>query len=239
MARGAGRKVGGADVCRAGWALAVLDADAAPGSPASRPTLELVEHFEEVVERVRAGELAAVGVDIPIGLADAQRRRCDNEARQLVGARRSSVFSAPIRPLLGVTSYEEANERNRAIVDRGISKQTYHLFPRIAEVDRVITPELQGWIREAHPEVVFARLKGTTLENPKRRTAGKQERLAILRAHVGDVSDLRRPSGVAGDDALDAVACALAARALVLGQAIVLGDGAKDVRGLAMEMVTP
>jgi predicted RNase H-like nuclease len=216
-----------------------VDADAEPGTAASRPTLQLVEHFEEVVALVRSGELAAVGVDIPIGLADARRRRCDNEARQLVGARRSSVFSAPIRPLLGVTSYEEANERSRAIVDRGISKQTYHLFPRIAEVDALMTPELQGWIREAHPEVVFARLKGRTLDNPKRRTAGKQERLAVLRPRVGDVSDLVRPSGVAGDDALDAIATALAARAMVRGEATVLGDGARDVRGLAMEMLTP
>jgi predicted RNase H-like nuclease len=217
----------------------VLDVDAEPGSPGSTPSLHLVEHFEDVVEEVRSGVLAAVGVDIPIGLADAQRRRCDTEARQVVGVRRASVFSAPLRPLLGTTSYEEANERSRAIVERGISKQTYHLIPRIAEVDALMTTELQGWIREVHPEVVFARLKGAPLENPKRRTAGRQERLAILRPFVGDVSDLPRAAGIAGDDALDAIATALAARAMVRGEATVLGDGARDVRGLAMEMLTP
>jgi predicted RNase H-like nuclease len=234
----AGRVVGGADVCRAGWALAVLDVDAEPGSPEARPSLHLVEDFQEVVDDVRSGTLAAVGVDIPIGLADASRRRCDTEARQLVGKRRSSVFSAPIRPLLGAPTFEEANERSRAILDRGLSLQSFGLLKRIAEVDRLMTAELQGWIREVHPEVVFARLKGSDLDHPKRRTAGRQERLDLLRPHVGDASTLSRASGIAGDDALDAIACALAARALVVGDVTVLGDGARDVRGLAMEMVT-
>jgi predicted RNase H-like nuclease len=235
----AGRRVGGADVCRAGWALAVLDVDAAPGSPGAMPSLHLVEHFREVVDAVRSGELAAVGVDIPIGLPDDRRRRCDSEARQLVGQRRASVFSAPLRPLLGTRSYDEANARSRAIVERGLSVQSYNLLPRIAEVDALMTSELQGWIREVHPEVVFNRLKGAPLDHPKRRTAGRQERLAVLRPHVGDVSELPRASGIAGDDALDAIACALAARAVVREEAIALGDGARDVRGLAMEIVTP
>ena len=236
---GRGRLVGGADVCRGGWALAVLDVDAEPGTAASQPEIQLLSSFRQLVDEVRSGNLAAAGVDIPIGLADDRRRRCDTEARRLVGPRRSSVFSAPIRPLLGVSSYEEANERSRAIVERGLSKQSYHLLPRIAEVDSLMTPELQGWIREVHPEVVFARLKGRPLDSPKRRTAGRQERLAILRPLVGDVAELARPKGIAGDDALDAIACALAARAVVRGAAIVIGDGARDVRGLAMEMVTP
>lgn len=231
--------MGGADVCRAGWALAILDVETEPGSPGARPQLELVERFAEVVERVRDGELAMVAVDIPIGLPDVGRRACDTEARALVGPRRSSVFSAPIRPLLGTTTHAEANARSLGIAGRGISVQAFGLFERIIEVDSVLTAELQGWVREVHPEVVFARLKGAPLDHPKRRTAGRVERLEVLRPHVGDVSDLARPKGMAGDDALDAVAAALAARAVVRGEGIVLGDGERDVRGLAMEMVSP
>jgi hypothetical protein len=44
---------------------------------------------------------------------------------------------------------------------------------------------------------------------------------------------------MAGDDTLDAVAAALAARAIVRGEGTTLGDGSRDVRGLAMEMVAP
>ena len=233
-------RVGGADVCRAGWALATLDVEAEPGSPESRPSVHLVERFDEVVAMVRDGGLALVAVDIPIGLPDSGRRACDTEARTVVGPRRSSVFSAPIRPLLGTSSHAEANARSLGIAGRGISIQAFGLFERIIEVDSLLTAELQGWIREVHPEVVFARLNGgQPLLNPKRRTAGRIERLEILRPYVGDVSDLPRPSGMAGDDALDAVAAALAARAVVRGEGIVLGDGERDVRGLAMEMVSP
>jgi predicted RNase H-like nuclease len=232
-------RVGGADVCRAGWALASVSVEAEPGSPESRPSLHLVERFDEVVEMVRDGELKMVAVDIPIGLPDTGRRACDTEARQVVGPRRSSVFSAPIRPLLGAQTHAEANARSLGIAGRGISIQAFGLFERIIEVDSLITAELQGWIREVHPEVVFARLNGAPLLNPKRRTAGRVERLEILRPHVGDLSDLAHQRGMAGDDALDAVAAALAARAMVRGEGTALGDGSRDVRGLAMEMVTP
>lgn len=224
--------VAGADVCRGGWALATLELDGdAP------PTIRLVERFDEVVEEVEAGELDAVAVDIPIGLPERGPRACDLAARKLVGPRRSSVYPAPIRPLLGARTHAEATARRREIEGRGVSVQTFGLFERIIEVDSLITSVHQGRIRESHPEVVFARLKGESLEHPKRRTAGRAERLKILKPLVGDLADLRHPRGMAGDDVLDAVACALAARALVHKQAHVLGDRTTDARGLFMEIV--
>lgn len=224
--------VAGADVCRGGWALATLGVDGD-----ATPAIRLVERFDEVVEEVESGELDAVAVDIPIGLPERGPRACDVEARKLVGPRRSSVYPAPIRPLLGARTHAEATARRREIEGRGVSVQTFGLFERIVEVDSLITSVHQGRIRESHPEVVFARLKGEPLEHPKRRTAGRAERLKVLKPHVGDVADLGHPRGMAGDDVLDAIACALAARALVRKQAFVLGDRTRDGRGLFMEIV--
>lgn len=45
-----------------------------------------------------------VAVDVPIGLLERGGRECDAEARRLLGGRRSSVFPAPIRPILTATS---------------------------------------------------------------------------------------------------------------------------------------
>ncbi len=46
---------------------------------------------------------AVYAIDIPIGLTDSGPRQCDIQARRLLGARRgTSVFPAPIRPVLNV-----------------------------------------------------------------------------------------------------------------------------------------
>ena len=48
---------------------------------------------------------AIFAIDIPIGLTDSGPRQCDIQARRLLGARRgTSVFPAPIRPVLNVGS---------------------------------------------------------------------------------------------------------------------------------------
>ena len=73
----------------------------------------VVEAFAMVLDKARDGEL--ILVDIPIGLCDHTRptRTCDQEARRLIGPRRSSVFPAPSRAALLAADYREANERNQ------------------------------------------------------------------------------------------------------------------------------
>ncbi len=57
-------------------------------------------------------------VDIPIGLSDSGPRRCEVEARKMVVARRSSIFPAPLRAVLGTTSYEEALAPSTGVAGR-------------------------------------------------------------------------------------------------------------------------
>ena len=207
---------GGVDGCRTGWVLATVPVD----GPLEF-TVTLVPSFADLVGR----DPEVLGVDMPIGLAQSGPRACDVAARRLLGPRRSSVFPAPPRSLLACRTWEDA---------RGISKQTFHLLPKMAEVDDVMTPALQARVREVHPELGFARLAGgAPMAHPKRTLAGRLERLAALGLHEVPA----RLRGAAADDVLDACAVATVARRLVTGEVDVLGDGAVDERGLRMEIV--
>lgn len=214
--------VAGVDGCRAGWVVAV-----GPAEGVGPVALEVVSHFAEVVEQVEAGTLAAVAVDIPIGLPAAGSRRCDTDARRLLARRRSSVFPAPARPLLGARSWAET---------RGISRQTYGILAKVAEVDAVISPAAQDRVVEAHPEVSFAYLAGGPATHAKRTPEGRRERLAALRRVFADLVPVRFP-GTAPDDVLDAIALCWTAGRFLRGEAVVLGGGQRDARGLRMEIV--
>ena len=74
-----------------------------------------------IADVARRHPTALVLVDVPIGLRESERdeRRCDLEARAKLGPRGSSVFPAPCRPALGLTSYQAASAENRRRTGRG------------------------------------------------------------------------------------------------------------------------
>jgi predicted RNase H-like nuclease len=226
--------VAGVDGCRSGWVVASTPAH----GPAPVVSIEVVAHIAEVFDRVRAGVLIAVGLDMPIGLPDAGARACDDRARARLGPRRSSVFPTPPRPLLGSADHAEACERGRALDGRGISIQAFNLLAKIAEVDDAIDPHLTEQVVEAHPESAFAELAGAPLLTTKRTPAGRAERLALLADPFpgSDVLLTARAPGAAADDVLDAAAAAWSARRWAQGAALVLGDGSVDRRGLPMRV---
>ena len=76
--------------------------------------------------------------DIPEG----QPRQCDPQARAVLGPRRNSVYPAPDRRLLDAPHYQEALARSRLVTGKGISRQTFAICHKIAEVDRLMTPLL-------------------------------------------------------------------------------------------------
>jgi predicted RNase H-like nuclease len=206
--------------------------------PAPILSIEVVHHIGEVLDRVRQGELVAVGLDMPIGLPDAGPRASDALLRARLGPRRSSVFATPPRPLLGCTDHAEAVARGRALDGRGISIQAFNLLPKIAQVDAAIDPGLTEAVVEAHPESAFAELAGAPLASTKRSAEGRAERLALLtgpfpRSRAALTDRLR---GAAPDDVLDAAAAAWSARRWATGTAVVLTDGALDGRGLPMRV---
>jgi predicted RNase H-like nuclease len=191
---------------------------------------------------------AALGIDMPIGLMETVEkggRPVDRLVRErLKPYRSSSVFSPPCRPALAAGSYAEACAltRARSATETALTQQAYGLFPKLREVDALMTPERQKWVREVHPELCFALLNGDRpLQISKQEPAGQDLRINLLRAAGVDVTSksVKRlaKAGVGRVDVLDAyVVCWTAAR-IARGQAEHLGGGLDvDAHGLRMEL---
>jgi predicted RNase H-like nuclease len=225
--------VAGLDGCRAGWVMATV-----PLRATGPLRLDLVVDPRDVIGRLDSGVLAAAAIDIPIGLATGTPRRCDVEARRLLGARRSSVFPAPARSVLGATSYEDACARSALACGKKISRQLFNILPKIQQVDALVTPQCQARLFEMCPELSFALLTGAPMRANKRTAAGRAERVGALGAVFGDVDALvrRPPPGAAPDDVLDALIGAWTARRYGTEAHVQLG-GELDATGLRMEVI--
>lgn len=231
----------GVDGCKAGWVAVRLDLKG------MTLNAEVADSFLDIVNGIGASA-AAIMVDMPIGLADTGRRACEQMARdRLKPLRHSSVFSTPRRPMLQFSDYQEANQWGKAqgsAAGGGLSKQAWMITPKIHELDEILTPADQSRIAEAHPEVAFWRLNDRSpCLHAKRTPAGANERANLLKHHgltgLEKIFTALRESharGIARDDFYDACALALTAKARLDGAAVHLTDGAKDAKGLRMEI---
>jgi predicted RNase H-like nuclease len=222
--------IAGADAFRGRWAAVFQDSN---GSH----IVEIVPSFVELIAR----DVELLVIDVPIGLLDRGHRACDVLARRMLGARGSSVFPAPIRPMLGAASYEEACRRRFAVDGKKCSLQAYGMMALIADVDRAMTVELQGRVREGHPEVSFATMNGGTPPEYSKRTAeGRAERMGLLAREYPEVRELVgrfRPRSAVGD-VIDAFAMLwTAARVRAGTNRTLVEEGQCDDRGLMAEIV--
>jgi predicted RNase H-like nuclease len=191
-------------------------------------------------------DYAIVAVDVPIGFLDRYEiggRACDRAARKLLGkGRASSVFPAPVRPVLEASSWEEACVRSRGSASKGksISKQTYEILPKIREVDGLLQSrlELREVVREVHPEVSFCELAGRPMTHRKRSLAGRRERQLALSAFFPELDLIEkagRDEGLSIEDILDATSACWSALRLVSGKGRSLPDLVPlDATGLPM-----
>ena len=229
--------VGGLDGCAAGWVLATAPAD---GPVAGAIDVTVIADLDAVLAALESGRMAAAAIDIPIGLPPRGPRACDTEARRLLGPRRSSVFPAPARRVLGAPAYGDACDLSRRACGRAVSKQLFNILPKVREVDRLQSPRLQARLFEMHPEFSFAVLTGAPMRSNKRTADGWAERVSALWSACGDVGDLLLlappPAGAKRDDVLDAMVGAWTARRYVAGAHLALG-GEFDERGLRMEII--
>lgn len=199
-------RIAGVDGCRGGWVVADDDG---------------VRRVDALKDAVRGADLALV--DVPIGLLDEPApggRACDREARRLLSPFGHRVFSPPTRAHLAAATFAQC---------RGLTLQSWHILPKIREADALVTPRTQRRVREAHPELAFASMNGGAPLPSKHAPAG-------LRARQRLVGRPDVPRGARLDDALDALALQWSARRVAAGQGARLGDGARDARGLAMEI---
>lgn len=233
----------GVDGARAGWAIVRLSL--ATGAL----SLFVAKHLRDA-DASLFGHARAVHVDMPIGLARTGKRAAEAMTRAAIGPRRSSVFPAPRRPMLKFDTYEAANHWGKTAdpAGGGLSKQAWNLIAKIRELDDLMTPDRQTLIVEAHPELIFTRLRGTPCSAPKKTPAGARERASALedaltsgRDPAGGLINQARAEGwlkgdLADDDIRDACALAISARDRLNGEAWRMSDDACDGRGLIMEI---
>jgi predicted RNase H-like nuclease len=220
--------VGGADGCKAGWVVCRRDNDGVLD-------IRVVKTLAEACEG-----LSILAVDMPIGFVDLPRpaRACEAAARALLPGKASSVFPTPCRPVLGHTTHAEANAASRKL-GIGINQQTFHLFPKMREVDDLLrgSARLRRIVYEAHPELAFARMnRGKPVLSKKRQPEGYAERRKLLGRH-GFKTKIERLPGAARDDILDAIAVCRTATLIAAGTATRLGPAKdRDSCGLPMNI---
>lgn len=238
----------GVDGCPGGWFSVALDWDGNLVKSGVSGTFSKLLAFHS--------EADLILVDMPIGLPQGPGgRKCDDEARDKLEGRRSSVFPTPtlqaVQEVVNSNSYKAASRVQRDVTKKGLSKQTFNIMCKIAQVDKVLDgrdADARPEVREVHPEVCFWALNGRKpMSHSKKIREGKRERLDVLKCHLpkarGIYNGLARDfpsSQVDDDDIIDALAAAVTGWLDGTGRgrlATLPEDPSKDCRGLRMEMV--
>jgi myo-inositol-1(or 4)-monophosphatase len=226
----------GADGCRGGWFAIVL-------TPDGQWQTELFQEISSLWKKYH--EASLILLDVPIGLKESgfDERRCDIEARSLLGPpRASSVFRAPCRQAIYV-DIMETKFTNLQITGKSLPEQTLGIISKIREVDEMLLRETKAraCFREVHPELCFWALAGRSMQHNKRKVEGFSERLNVLRSNNSNTAEIVdyalakfKRKEVWKDDILDALAAAITA----LGPLCSIPDPPElDEKGLPMQML--
>lgn len=228
----------GVDGCRAGWLAIGLEAESSWQVNIFPDASSLWNHHRDA---------SLILIDIPIGLKGGRaERRCDPEARKLLGPRRSSVFPAPCRQAIYAQSYQEACDVNQRLTGKRLSVENWNIIPKIRVVDCLLSDDTaaRGRLREIHPELCFWGLAGRPMQHAKKRSEGLSERTQLLQSIYPQTTDIiahvlsaYRRKDVARNDILDALSAAVTARIGGQNLASIPQEPEFDERGLRMEMV--
>ncbi len=230
------KRAAGVDGCKAGWLCVAREG---PGPITSA----CFASAEDLLRQEPRPDVLAI--DIPIGLPERGPRECDRAARKVLGPRRNSVFSAPLRAMLGASSWPQACAIRGRLEDRKMSKQAWAIVPKIRQIDAALRrePARAAWVREVHPEVSFWAWSGAAMSHAKRKRPGHLERLALVSEYFGlaafSSARLRYTKReVADDDILDAFAALWTAERILRGEGVRMPpDPPRDREGLWMEIV--
>jgi predicted RNase H-like nuclease len=223
----------GVDGCPGGWIAAIWQGD--------RIHLKLFElgKFSDILDE----DAAMIAVDMPIGFPSLYGRKADIAARKFMKPHGSRVFPVPCRDAVHAVNYTEAIRLNK-LHSKGVSipPVTNAIRPRMQEIDKVISRQNEHRLREVHPEVSFAVMKGDVpLANKKKVKSGEAERLELLNAHDVPTVDFAKHNffrrDVKRDDIIDACAAAWSARRILEGRARHFPETEeRDARGLLMRI---
>lgn len=178
----------------------------------------------------------AVGVDIPLGLLPTEVRASDVAAKRRLGARSSSLFVMPPRPVFDEPDHDAATAAATALTGTGISIQTWGLRRKFLEAE-ALHQQARLPLYEVHPELSFLEMGLQVGDGKKKSWRGQRARLRVLGAHGIDIPEDLGPAvaAVPADDVLDAAAAAWSAHRIATGVAFSLPDPPqRDERGLPL-----
>ena len=215
----------GVDGCKCGWLAVFVDL-----TRKAVPVLRIEQDFGSIVDANEKPQVIAV--DIPIGLPDfidGPGRVAEHAVRPLLPGKASSVFSVPSRKAIYAEEFSSLDEakkiaRETSSQKTSFSNQSRAIFEKIRQVDRLLLarPTLRKRVYETHPELAFCLLNsGVPMQSKKKRVAGRNERIKVLRAaHCGSELLAMRPiKGFQWDDLLDAIVCSMVAERIQRGDA--------------------
>jgi predicted RNase H-like nuclease len=220
---------------KAGWVVASAKLQGIQIYP-NEP--ELLENLQDVLDYRPSFRVIALGA--PIGLLEEPvegGRKCDREARQLLGfPRAGAVPTPPVRKALQATTYEEA-----ARLSGGMGAVTWGLLRRYAEVEREMAPYRQRIVFEVQPELSFYQLnEDKPMQFSKRSHIGMEERRELLKGRIQGMErivDFELPK-VKPWQLIDAAACLWTTRRIASRAMTRLPEDPEwDETGLRMELV--
>jgi predicted RNase H-like nuclease len=150
-------------------------------------------------------------------MPDDGTRACDLLAREKLRPHASRVFTGARRWLW--QAFDDPDKANEEATRRGqsrVSRQLWHLGPKIMQVDAYVRAHRLIDIREVHPELVFLRLnRGRPLPSKKSEDGLSLRKRLLRRAGFPDIGEwttrTRLGTGAKQDDVLDACVVAVAA----------------------------
>jgi predicted RNase H-like nuclease len=242
MQAGAPIVLTGVDGCKGGWITVCY--------PEGRRANAEARVFADLAGLLAEHSTATIAIDMPIGLPATGGRTAERQVRAQIGRRRSSVFSIPARA--AVAAYSEGYPRVCEIArlhsspPRAPSKQAYHIFTRILEVDAALrqNADLTARLFEVHPELAFRMMNGAPLIHPKKQKGRLCEmgmvlrrKLLLAQGYAADFLDRAPPRGARRDDFYDACAAAWSAARIAAGEASVFPAELEfDAMGLPMRI---
>lgn len=229
----------GVDWSPDGWVAVAFGRQAFVGAAVYEEVGDLWYAYEERARRIC--------IDVPIGLVEEgdPTREAERLARQVLGPRKSSVFTPPVREATRKRRYPAAKRTMERLTGTGLSKQAFAISPGIAAVDELLqeVPESRDVLVESHPEVCFRAFAGEPLEYSKKTAGGYAERMRALAEFdhdapptVQSVAEAVAGRDVRVDDVLDALALGYTARPAPAELRSLPPDPPTDATGLPMRM---
>ena len=226
------QRITGVDGCRSGWLCVEANSDL------SEAELHFAPNWDSANRDVKI-----IAVDMPIGISQRGVRQCEVEARKLLSPYASRVFKTLPRGALrfAQSEWNAANQWSKRQGFGGISKQIWNIRPKINEIDRIIRPQDQARVYEAHPELAFARLNGGKALDSKHTPEGLRVRKRLLALHgftnLDNWLQQLRGNGAKADDLFDACVLVLTSRNILHRKANHLPKiTERDGRGLRMSI---